>query len=197
MTTPAPGPSVGRRLSVPLPVDADSPRTASLREDEPVTDEPAAFLRARLEDDERIAREAAAKRGGGEWTASRDPGDMVAVTGRYRPDEQGFPDLPVIVDPDANETSEHIARHDPARELREVEVKRRRLARHVPERRDLTLTDDTGATSLEFYVCTWCTPNRLIDQGQAVVEWPCPDVRDDVAAYADHPDYREEWRPQS
>jgi hypothetical protein len=26
-------------------------------------------------------------------------------------------------------------------------------------------------------------------------EWPCPDLRDLAVVYADHPDYRDEWKP--
>jgi hypothetical protein len=94
------------------------------------------------------------------------------------------------------DTFGHIARWDPARVLREVEAKRRRLVRHVPERRRLTLIEESGETSLAFYVCTFCTPNLVIERGQRIVEWPCPDVRDDAGVYDDAPGYRPEWRPE-
>lgn len=59
----------------------------------------------------------------------------------------------------------HIARHDPARVLREVEAKRRIVDRYVWLREH----GDTGD-----------------------VAWVLPLL---AAAYADHPDYRPEWAP--
>jgi hypothetical protein len=57
----------------------------------------------------------------------------------------------------------HIARHDPARVLREVEAKRQMLAFH-----DRAHPHDGDP----------CTTQRLL-----------------VLPYADHPDYRPEWKP--
>ena len=73
------------------------------------------------------------------------------------------------------ETAEHIAHHDPARVLREIAARRRRLKRHHPR-----LAHDT-----DWIPCAEC--GRFA--------WPCPDLRDDLSAYADRPGYREEWRP--
>ncbi|MGP3686516.1 DUF6221 family protein [Streptomyces sp. IBSNAI002] len=90
----------------------------------------------------------------------------------------------------------HIAEHDPQHVLADLDAKQRRLARHTPERRRLSLTDADGTTSMAFLICTWCTPNRVIHRAeQDIVEWPCPDLLDDAAVYADHPDYRDMWRP--
>ncbi|MEV6079673.1 DUF6221 family protein [Streptomyces sp. NPDC052069] len=143
------------------------------------------FLRDRLAEDERIARAATPS----PWEQTPEKVGCLASAEYWE-----------VVDctgtPMARENAEHVARHDPARVLREVEAKRRRLTRHVPERRRLTLLDkDGGATSFGFYVCTSCTPNRTIEHGQEVVEWPCLDVRDDALPYAGHPDYRDDWRP--
>ncbi len=80
--------------------------------------------------------------------------------------------------PDATQR-EHTARHDPARVLAEVEAKRRRLARHVP-------TEDP----LHGTLCSWCS----VPQVSVYQAWPCADIRDDVAVYADHPNCRDEWR---
>ncbi|WP_326677685.1 DUF6221 family protein [Streptomyces sp. NBC_01237] len=153
------------------------------------------FLRARLDEDEQAARAATWDEwDSAHWTAhhrAQYDGRWVIVDHA----EEGVTELTPHAADDAG-VAQHIARHDPARVLREVEAKRRRLTRHVPERRRLTLLDVNGsATSFGFYVCTSCTPNRTIEHGQEVVEWPCPDVLDDALPYADHPDYRPDWRP--
>jgi hypothetical protein len=58
-----------------------------------------------------------------------------------------------------------------ARVLREVEAKRRILELHRP--------DDPDRPE-----CVTCGPR-----------WPCRTVEALTSAYADHPDYHEEWRP--
>lgn len=41
-------------------------------------------------------------------------------------------------------------------------------------------------------VCEWCGPDTAVDlDGQ----WPCLHLKLLAAPYADHPDYRQEWRP--
>jgi hypothetical protein len=110
------------------------------------------FLRARLDEDEQAARATT----GGKWYSA----DVLEVNlAAPRPD------------------AEHIARHDPARVLAEVNAKRRILDEIVPK--------------VESY---WGAVNS---------EWGCeyddPDG-DDVLRllalpYADHPDYDPAWRP--
>ncbi|MGI5171885.1 DUF6221 family protein [Spirillospora sp. CA-253888] len=68
-----------------------------------------------------------------------------------------------------------------ARARREIDAKRDRLARHAP-------VDDP----LHGRLCSRCS----VVQVGVYEAWPCPEVRDDAAVYADHPDYREAWRPQ-
>ncbi|CAM5264052.1 DUF6221 family protein [Streptomyces badius] len=72
-----------------------------------MTDALVAFLKARLDDDERTARACA---GDGTWT-----GEGLEF---YAPDLSG-------------DVRAHAARHDPARTLREVEAKRRILRAHA------------------------------------------------------------------
>lgn len=67
----------------------------------------------------------------------------------------------------------YIARHDPARVLREVEAKRAMLAEH--DTRDWRIGD-------RVHDCQWQS-------------WPCNTLRQITAVWADHPDYRDEWRP--
>lgn len=69
----------------------------------------------------------------------------------------------------------HIARHDPARALREVEAKRKRLAAYTAAR---AAADKHG----DRYMAG-------VADGLAVA------VKDDASAWSDHPDYRAEWAP--
>lgn len=70
----------------------------------------------------------------------------------------------------------------PARWLAEIEVKRRRLARHHP----------IPASDVDWVSCRQCHASLSLEKPPS---WPCPDLRDDAAAYADRDGYREEWRP--
>lgn len=95
-----------------------------------------AFLHARLDEVERVARAAAT----GPWSVSArgrwQPSDEEA--GATVDDAHGNAVIPPDVDygPVVNRAdAEHIALHDPARELREVEAKRLRL-------RFIELSDD-------------------------------------------------------
>lgn len=105
------------------------------------------FLRARLDEDEAVAKEAKP----GPWTYD---GSVYAT---HPVDE--------VVDY-SYESGEHIARHDPARVLREVEAKRLRLDEIERELAD----DPTNETT------------RWLSRVEAL-------------PYADHPEYRNEWKP--
>lgn len=74
--------------------------------------------------------------------------------------------------------SHHIARHSPARVLREVEAKRGLLKRYEEPETSATLSGSFNKLSagVERYV--------LIEV-----------FRHLALPYADHPDYREHWRP--
>ncbi|MEU9495397.1 DUF6221 family protein [Streptomyces sp. NPDC048215] len=109
----------------------------------------AAFLRARLDEDERVARDCS---GDGKWDA-RD----IAIYG---------PDLGV-------EVRAHMARHDPARVLAEVEAKRRiiYLAIQIPA---LTAKHNPFQNDADGWAET---------------------LKQLALPYASHPDYDEGWRP--
>lgn len=146
-------------------------------------DELIAFLNARLAEDERTA-EAAARFGGGgfsgrpQWINQYgmvvDAGDsdwaIVDLSGTAVSGE------PVYV---------HIARHDPARALREVEAKRAILTRWEFARNQVAV----GAV------------NEGAGYGSADPGWPLRadshelDARSLAAVYSDHGDYRQEWKP--
>jgi hypothetical protein len=72
--------------------------------------------------------------------------------------------------------------HQRARVLREVAAKRAIVALHPPTNTYAPLGPDCGA-------CGY-----LIGELFSTVDWPCPTLRHLAAVYADHPDYREEWR---
>ncbi|QDY81023.1 DUF6221 family protein [Streptomyces qinzhouensis] len=108
-----------------------------------------AFLLARLDEDADLARRCDGGDGCGEWAAQGETVDFC------QSELSGFP--PVI--------ARHVARHDPARTLRETEAGYRILTRHTlaPGARPLCRHDG----------------NR----------WPCPDLRDLAARYTGHPDF--------
>lgn len=114
------------------------------------------WLRAQLDEDERIARAVTTE---GVWRVGRSHGGA-SVEG------EGW----TVAGADALDGA-HIAAHDPARVLREIEAKRD-LLRFAEGIHDHHETFTTGvAARLEATL-------RLF-----------------AAAYADRPGYREEWRP--
>jgi len=132
-----------------------------------------AFVRARLDEDQAVARAA-------------DPGPWEVIT---RPSEDGFrirrvddPSAEDVVGPGyedggvwQDDNATHIARHDPARVLRDVAAKQRILAVHRP----YVVEPDQA--------CLGCAGDNVWER--------CPVLRALAAVYDDHPDYREEWRP--
>lgn len=164
------------------------------------------FLRARLDEDEAWALGASSEYGraatSGErwhWQDSDTDEDIKpdpALQGEYMDEENALGLRSVELYPYGSIPGEgphmilnhvqeiepavagHIARHDPARVLREVEAKRRivglagPIVEAVPE-------DDWGETMHET----------------AMAEALRPVLRLLALPYADHPDYRQEWKP--
>jgi hypothetical protein len=132
------------------------------------------WLRAQLDTDERIARAATA----GPWLVDCETyaealiagdGTTVIAGGRWGGEASAF---------ESTEDALHIAAHDPARVLREIEAKRRILDLH-----SLVGTLQTGARIETVVSCPIC---RV---------WPCSTVRLLALPYADRPGYRAEWAP--
>jgi Family of unknown function (DUF6221) len=123
------------------------------------------FLLARLDEDEQAARTAGADR----WRATD--------SGVYHDDASTQPG-PFAIGRYEHLGAEgtHIARHDPARVLAEVEAKRRMLEAHY---------DYNGVCPRCFDFSNKPVPREL---------WPCETVRLLAPPYGDHPDYRQEWR---
>jgi hypothetical protein len=107
-------------------------------------DDLAAFVTARLDEDEAIAKAALDNALGIEGELAQQAGPCVGETGYA-----------------------HIARHDPARVLRQVEAVRALLAAYQPSGQGVAYTLEAG---LEFAL------GHL------------------AAAWSDHPEYRAEWK---
>ena len=137
-----------------------------------MTDDLATWLRAQLDDDERLAKTA-----GGEhphWTTT-DEGDVTQVgTGGSGYLANGPWGSSLF------EVGEHIARHDPARVLAEVDAKRRILDEHTCRCPDPDCQD-----------CGACSGPHHADPAPA----PCTTLRLLALPYAGQPGYRDEWRP--
>lgn len=144
------------------------------------------WLVVQLAEDERIARAA----GSAAWRWEQDHGDMcndaTCPYGQLVADNsEGETVLMRVHGYDVHEQwqgAEHIAAHDPARVLRDIDAMRRQVARHAPHEMGSCLTCE--APHFGVKVCNHCERR-----------WPCPDVRDLADVYADRPGYREQWRP--
>ncbi|MFJ2279267.1 DUF6221 family protein [Streptomyces sp. NPDC087866] len=118
------------------------------------------FLRNRLDEDEHIARTAGSRhKGGSFWSVEQSEvraKDGTLIVRHTWPDEGA-----------------HIARHDPARVLRNVEVGRAALDHYRAVRR-----------STEKHKAYVLAEGAVGKQIQIL-----------ALAYADHPNYRDDWRP--
>lgn len=131
-----------------------------------MTDEFLQWLREQLDDDERTARAAT----DGPWTTMGQrvldpspPSNRLGI---------GMAVGHAAASADYNETAEHIARHDPARVLREIEAKRQIVDLHG------------GNLNIDLTFCSHCEHAM-----------PCPTLLMLALPYADRPGYRDEWRP--
>ncbi|MGY5127323.1 DUF6221 family protein [Streptomyces nigrescens] len=118
-----------------------------------------AFLRARLDEEEVAAHTAPA----GPWHADGD-----SVYASHPAD--------LVVEYAYNDGAEHIARHDPARVLAEIEAKRAIVDQYA----EVQEMDREDAEPEFAY-------GRAVGLGEAVRLLALP--------YQEHPDYRPEWRP--
>ena len=130
-----------------------------------------AFVEARIADDERIARDAAT---GTSWGGMKTGPEWVALRGAVEDAESGG----TIVHDEGMPTSaqaEHIARHDPARALRDVAAKRLLFAKQAP-------VIDGTQSSWTWFEGSESEPEKVMQ----VLALP----------YADHPDYDPTWAPK-
>ncbi|WP_030168905.1 DUF6221 family protein [Streptomyces sp. NRRL S-813] len=163
------------------------------------------FLRARLDEDEQVARDAAAK-------AAATLAGVAAKEGVWKPpytdvgptwtfdydhvfvtcDRPGQPRLAMLADcgSGAFRLTPHIARHDPARVLAEVEAKRDLLEAlinegHAALRPGGSTEVYCGADYGTGDPCD-CGRNERLSRYLRLLAKP----------YADHPDYRAKWRAE-
>jgi hypothetical protein len=121
------------------------------------------FLRDRLDEDEAVAAAASP----GPWRPSEEADEVLAVDGITVAD--GF----ALSGRQLRATTEHIARHDPARVLSEIEAKRALI--------DACDRADTLAAYPDF---------------EGGVYSGLHDALEYLALpYADHPQFKPEWRP--
>lgn len=128
-----------------------------------MSDDLVAFLRARLDEDEQTAAAASP----GPWHANAESDEVLAV------DDITVADGFALSGQQLRATTAHIARHDPARVLREVEAKR-----GVIEQYESIGTPPPGEIGPELSRAELGRVLRLL-----------------ALPYADHPDYDEDWRP--
>jgi hypothetical protein len=134
------------------------------------------FLLARIAEDKRIAVDAAAASGRDAWTLD----DAERPTGR-----NGFFEDPAAVHPAAEHpVAEHMARHDPARVLLECSAKRGTVLACRDSGPDMSFLGVRPHGMADFLL-----PPRNLHQLAALV------LAQLALPYADHHEYRPEWRP--
>lgn len=154
-----------------------------------------AFVRARLDEEERAARlsieQASLHLVGadphriGLWHVVHRPATGVFVVARDQWDRE-TEIAPIYGASYAN----YIALNDPARVLADIEAKRRLLEMHRPV--VLQRVVDGGSLDTQDVVaCEYDTDPDGVDW----VDFPCETLHLLALPHAGHPDYREDWRP--
>lgn len=158
-------------------------------------DDLAAFLTARWDEDEQAARDATWHETAGAWRTKPTPYETRGAAERWYIEDSLGDGVVSHVDPqasDAEGVARHIARHDPASVLRDIEAKRKTLAdyettcrlRDEAAERIRAAGEHPSAEDLDLW-------------GRAQIEAVV--LRGPVAnlalPYADLDDYQEGWRP--
>lgn len=136
-----------------------------------------AFLRACIDDDERLALAVENSVGTHRAGEMYDDGSGTATN-------DAFPSYPWGAE--APELSFMAGPGHPARVLADVQAKRAILDEHKPWRGE---QEGTGV------YCSTCVGYPIDSHGQIGVAWPCRTVRLLMLPLADHVDYQPEWRP--
>ncbi|GAA2946142.1 MULTISPECIES: DUF6221 family protein [Streptomyces] len=151
------------------------------------------FLRDRLDEDSRIAvdTESATEEGLHWYEHQRMPGD-----GRWTLIDEYDEDVAEVNCSVAGDAAvaRHIARHDPTRVLREVEAKKEQLAAYT------TAVDQAEEAILLCKQSLADGKSMFMPEARRMTALHRRDVLHEVLhllalPYADHPDYRQEWRP--
>jgi hypothetical protein len=133
-----------------------------------MSDDPVAFLKARYDEDEELARQALETGTAPMWDPASNVFLMPGLRNRRRLAAQG---VEGALD---GAVEAHIARHDPARVLREIEAKQELLSRYE---------------AMESGVLVLIGVESILSEYRRVI---LPQL---ALPYADRPDYRDEWRP--
>ena len=143
------------------------------------------WLGEQLDEDGRIARAATWCDDAASWHAEPSPFGARDNGQRWYVEDSMDDGLVTHVDPVASDdegVARHIAEHDPARVLRQIEAKRELLALHAAEWID---TGDADGNDRSGYFCAECDGKTF----------PCRTLRLLAAVYADRPGYQEGWAP--
>ncbi|MEV6580249.1 DUF6221 family protein [Streptomyces sp. NPDC051582] len=162
-----------------------------------------AFLHARLAEDEAHARAASCGPSGDdhwsldEWFGREEPHSLIAAGNANHPTFLGH----FTADPVPTAQAAHIARHDPARVLAEVEAKRQLLD-------DILRAGHEWNEEDHWYSCAAARDHEgepvCIDESRA--GGPCDCGRDEqverrarllALPYCGHADFRPEWAPKA
>ncbi|GGV68938.1 hypothetical protein GCM10010294_25190 [Streptomyces griseoloalbus] len=149
------------------------------------------WLRAQLDEDERIARAA----GGASWEELPVSGWVHTTplpASEWQPPgyDHHVASAPLVED------RAHIVTHDPARVLREIDAKRQLLNDHpiVPRTIEPTVINGEEIGGPHFpFGCQNC--HAVHDTSEVYGFGYCFTVKVLALPYADRPGYREEWRP--
>jgi hypothetical protein len=154
-------------------------------------DDLAAFISARLSEDEAAAKAATARQPYDEWDAVGAGGEDDVALSNWRVVAIAIPGLKPEHSPAARAVMRHIARHDPARVLREVAARRLMAKLHdrVHTCPVIVPVANPSAFAEGMYVS-----DEYIDGDDPEVS-PCTTLRAIAATWSDHPDYRAEWAP--
>ncbi|WP_433254472.1 DUF6221 family protein [Streptosporangium sp. CA-135522] len=141
-----------------------------------------AFLAARLDEDEQTARLASEVYGKSWWwnpswgLVKGMPDNDGEATSIFSIGEETVAEV-------WSEVGPHIARHDPDRVLRDINAKRAIIDEHPA-------TTGRDGTRPVRPTCPTCS--QSVQEGDP---YPCRMLRLLLLPYADHPDYRQEWKP--
>ncbi len=138
------------------------------------------FLLARIAEDEAVAAAAVSRRDGVDKWEAVGSGTVVGP---------GYDKVKHVMLPSSEDgAARHIARHDPARVLAEVEAKRRIVGIHELDPIEVYSWGTTGGG------CGLCD-HSCETGGDTWGHDPCETLKALALPYADHPDYRQEWKP--
>lgn len=149
------------------------------------------FLIARLAEDEAVAGAATP----GPWhhdpVRDDEPGRLEVVLAGETILASTGPSTGPGADAQSAPDAAHIARHDPARILREVAVKRRIVELHRSGVAWNPILGDCVVCAFEEQASE--DSDGEVSYYRSSEGWPCPTIRALASVYADHPDFDQAW----